>query len=141
MMSETARTILVVEDSPDEAGSVALLLTLRGHRVALAGDGEQALAYLRHHPAPSLIVLDLMMPGMDGWAFLRERKRDPALAKVPVLLCSAAARGEGPADAEELLATCDGALRKPFEPEVLDDEVRALAAPPPERPRGRALAN
>jgi cyclic di-GMP phosphodiesterase len=140
-VSDQSNVVLVVEDSPEQAGSLGLLLSLRGHQVALAGDGEQALAYLRHHPLPSLIVLDLIMPGLDGWGFLRERRREPRLLQVPVLLCSAAARGEGPADAEELIATCAGALRKPFEPEVLDEKVRALAVTPPEKPRRRAMAN
>jgi len=139
-MSDAPGAVLVVEDSPDEAGSIGLLLSLRGHQVALAGDGEQALAYLRTHPSPSLIVLDLIMPGLDGWAFLRRRRLNPRLAAVPVLVCSAAARGEGPDDAEELLADCAGALRKPFEPAALEQAVRALterAGPAP--PAGAAL--
>jgi CheY-like chemotaxis protein len=142
-MSDETGVVLVVEDSPDQAGSLGLLLSLRGHQVALAGDGEQALAYLRHHPPPSLIVLDLIMPGVDGWAFLRERRAEPRLAAVPVLVCSAAARGDGPPDGEELLADCDAALRKPIEAEALDEAVRsyAVAAPAPKfKPRYQAPA-
>jgi len=52
------------------------------------GDGAEALAYLRRAPAPSSIVLDLTMPGMDGWAFLEERNRDRALRSIPVIVLS-----------------------------------------------------
>jgi two-component system chemotaxis response regulator CheY len=125
-MSDAPRAVLVVEDSPDQAGSLGHFLVLRGHHVALAGDGEQALTYLRTHPLPRLILLDLMLPVMDGWALLRERRADPRLAAVPVLVCSGVARGDGPADREELLSGCDGALRKPVEPDALDEAVRSL---------------
>jgi CheY-like chemotaxis protein len=91
MHAAPAKTILVVED--DDASREALrdLLVDEGYAVATALNGRLALEYLRGAPAPSLILLDLLMPEMDGDAFLGERKRDPALSAIPVILMSAGA--------------------------------------------------
>jgi CheY-like chemotaxis protein len=65
------------------------LLTLEGYAPALAANGREALDYLRKQRAPELILLDLMMPVMDGWEFRQEQKRDPQIASVPVVVLSA----------------------------------------------------
>ncbi|HXT95924.1 MAG TPA: response regulator [Polyangia bacterium] len=81
--------ILLVED--DDAIRVSLAEGLResGLKVALAENGRQALELLRSEPHPSAIVLDLMLPVMDGWDFRHEQLRDPALRDIPVVIITA----------------------------------------------------
>ena len=76
--------VLVVEDYPDLRLSVALLLRLSGIPAAEVAGGAEALAYLRSHPPPRLVLLDLVMRGVDGVAFREAQLRDPDLAAVPV---------------------------------------------------------
>lgn len=68
---------------------MAELLTIEGFAAATAGNGREALAYLRTHENPDLILLDLKMPVMDGWEFRREQQRDATIANVPVVVLSA----------------------------------------------------
>lgn len=84
-----ARPILIVEDDSDLREMMEQLLTLEGYTAATAANGREALEYLRRAEAPELILLDLMMPVMDGWEFRREQERDPHLASVPVVVLSA----------------------------------------------------
>jgi CheY-like chemotaxis protein len=104
--------ILVIEDEPVARRILTGLLEQEGYALAVAEQGGQALAYLRSHPLPRLILLDLVMPYVDGWAFLRERQRLPGLSRVPVVVFSAVGGFEG-ADPLELGAY--GVLLKPFE--------------------------
>jgi CheY-like chemotaxis protein len=80
--------ILLVEDDADIRETLALLLQAIGYPVATAADGLQALRWMRAAGPPSLVLLDLMMPVMDGWTLRAEMLRDPALAGVPVVLLS-----------------------------------------------------
>jgi CheY-like chemotaxis protein len=89
--------VLIVEDNEATREALALLLQIGGYTTAEAADGREALAYLRSHEPPRLVLLDLMMPVMDGWEFLRERRKDPALAAIPVVLFTAAGGLEAPA--------------------------------------------
>lgn len=82
--------ILVVEDDPDVRDLMKLLLEVEGYHVACAENGLDALAQMRRAASPHLILLDLMMPIMDGWQFRREQKQDPVLADIPVVIISAA---------------------------------------------------
>jgi CheY-like chemotaxis protein len=110
--------VLVVDDEADIRDCLAALLKRDHHSVATAADGAQALEYLRRHPRPRLILLDLAMPGMDGWDFLHARQRRPRLRRVPVVVFSAA-----PADlAPEALALGVAAVfQKPIDlPAVLE---------------------
>jgi CheY-like chemotaxis protein len=88
------QTILIVEDDPVLSESIAELLTDAGYAVASAPNGADALAYLRSNAAPQLILLDLMMPVVDGFAFRREQLRDRTLARIPVIVLSAIWRNE-----------------------------------------------
>lgn len=83
--------ILVVEDDADIREDLADLLRDRGYRVATAGNGAEALEYLRSRCRPCMILLDLMMPVMNGWEFRRRLLADRDLAQVPVVLLSGAA--------------------------------------------------
>jgi CheY-like chemotaxis protein len=81
--------VLIVEDDADLREMMVQILSLEGVDAATATNGQEALDYLRGRDAPKVILLDLMMPVMDGWEFQRERRRDPALADVPVVVLSA----------------------------------------------------
>lgn len=84
----TKRCVLVVEDDDDVRGAMAALLELKGYRVVEAENGRAALDYLRD-ALPCLILLDLFMPEMDGWAFRAHQLQDVRLARVPVIILSA----------------------------------------------------
>jgi len=91
-MSATRQPILVIEDEPDIRDLMAEILEMAGYAVLLAAHGAQALQLLRAGNRPCLIVLDLMMPVMDGWTFCEEREKEPELARIPLLVVSAVAR-------------------------------------------------
>ena len=82
--------VLVVDDDPDIRESLAEVLEDEGYQVATAVDGRDALLKLRGPGlAPSVILLDLMMPVMSGVQFCAEKQRDPLLAPIPVVIVSA----------------------------------------------------
>jgi len=84
-------TILIIDDDPNLLESLSELLRTAGYHPVTAQDGQQALAYLQQHGPPCAIVLDLIMPGMDGWAFREAQRRDAALATVPTVIVTGAA--------------------------------------------------
>jgi CheY-like chemotaxis protein len=81
--------ILIIEDDPDVRVTLVDLLEDAGYPVDCAANGQEALDHLRRGTLPSVILLDLMMPVMDGWEFRREQRRDPRVANVPVIVLSA----------------------------------------------------
>ena len=81
--------ILVVEDNDDVREMMAVTLELEGHEVATAVNGRDALNKLHSGEKPCLILLDLMMPVMNGWEFQTELEHDPDLRDVPVVVVSA----------------------------------------------------
>lgn len=86
-------SILIVDDDLDILEVVELVLTGAGYRVLVARDGEEALRVLRGEARlPSLVLLDLMMPGMNGWDFRARQAHDPALSRVPVVVMSGAGK-------------------------------------------------
>ncbi len=87
--TETHAPILVVEDDASTRSALCDFLQLEGYRVESVSDGVEALDYVHRHRRPCLIILDLMMPRMDGWQFRSEQKRDPDLAKCRVVVVSA----------------------------------------------------
>jgi CheY-like chemotaxis protein len=113
--------ILIVEDDALTREALALLLRGAGYATVEAADGGEAVAYLRSAPPPCLILLDLMMPVMDGWQFLQARHSDPALAAPPVVVVTAAG-GISPTAARALGA--NEVFQKPVDPEQLLDAIR-----------------
>jgi len=114
--------LLIVEDDPAVTSLLEDVLGSSGYSITSTSRGEDALAEMRQH-LPDLIVLDLMLPDMNGWTFLHVREGDLELASVPVLVISAT----GPAGAAQAQAA--GApifLAKPFDIEVLRAEVERL---------------
>lgn len=92
-------TILVVDDDEDIRLAMSDTLEAEGYRVTLAADGKEALELLRGPaPKPCLILLDLMMPIMDGWGFCAAQKQDPTLVSIPVIIVSADAHVKRKAD-------------------------------------------
>ena len=97
-------TILVVDDDEMIQESIREVLADEGYQVVLAQNGQEALARLRNGDRPSLILLDLMMPVMDGWQFRAEQKRDPRLSAIPVVVITAAGSAvKGSIDADEFM--------------------------------------
>lgn len=116
-MCERDQRLLVVEDDEELLAVVSDFLQDLGFAVDRALDGTEALACLRD-PAqspPSAILLDLMMPGMNGWQFRREQLSDPLLSAIPVIVMSAAGLAGG------LLE--DALLQKPFGFRELRDKI------------------
>src|SRR5690349_16993945 len=83
------RRVLVVDDDADIRETVSLILEDEGYEVQSAQDGAAALGVLRAGPLPDVILLDLMMPVMNGWQFREQQTRDPRLAAIPVVVLSA----------------------------------------------------
>lgn len=81
-------TVLVVDDDPDLVRLMSKFLRLEGFASASAANGQEALTYLRGGGDANVILLDLRMPVMDGWAFRREQKSDPDLADIPIVVLS-----------------------------------------------------
>jgi two-component system cell cycle response regulator DivK len=112
--------VLIGEDEPDNQVIMQTVVeALVGARAEVAGDGLAVLASVERE-RPRMILLDLMMPGLDGFEVTRQLKADPATASIPIVAISALAR---PDDREAALAAgCDDFVRKPFEL----DELEAL---------------
>jgi CheY-like chemotaxis protein len=85
--------VLIVEDDDDLRDGLAELLQDEGHAVQTASNGREALDFLSSHPAPCIILLDLMMPVMNGEQFRCAQLADPALSSVPVVVLTASHDG------------------------------------------------
>jgi CheY-like chemotaxis protein len=119
-------TLLVVDDDPSILRLLELSLAAEGYRVLTAPDGDTGLARIPEHP--DLVILDVMMPRVDGLEVLRRLRADPdpATAAIPVLLLSARATAS---DIEKgRAAGADGHLGKPFDQEALLERVASLLA-------------
>lgn len=115
--------ILIVEDERDIAELIAFNLKRAGFEISLAHDGIEGLeAALRERP--DLIVLDLMLPGRDGFSVFRELKRDPRTHAIPVIMLTARAQTED--RIQGLEAGADDYLTKPFSPKELMLRVQAV---------------
>lgn len=129
-------TVLVADDEPDIRELVRLNLALDGHDVLLAANGNEAIG-MAVDARPDCVVLDVMMPGRDGWQVLEELKTfaDPTIAHIPVILLTARVR-----DVDRIRGGIEGAIRyltKPFSPADLRHEVKAALAGEPEPQKRR----
>jgi CheY-like chemotaxis protein len=118
----TAKRVLVVDDDEDIRDSLADALRECGYSVEVAVHGRDALTKLQDGVQPAIILLDLMMPVMDGWQFRTEQLQDPKLAGIPVIIISAAGANPGVPE-----GTC-AYLRKPFSLKDLLREIERYSS-------------
>lgn len=119
------RTVLVVDDDPSVLAMIAMALASEGFVVRRAATGDDALAAIADDP-PDVVVLDVMMPGLDGREVTRRLRSDPRTRDLPVVICSALAR-----DDDQWQAWTAGAnsfVAKPFEFDALVAEVNDVLA-------------
>jgi CheY-like chemotaxis protein len=122
-----AKLILIVEDDLDVSRLLAEILEAEGYRTATAANGCEALNHLRKNSHyPDLILLDMMMPVMDGWKFREEQQKLPALASIPVLTVTA----DGDARGKAASIQAAGYLSKPLQIDSLLDEVERICGLP-----------
>jgi len=120
-----AARILVAEDDADNRRIVVKILTVEGHETLEAADGRTTVELVRRE-RPDLILLDLAMPGMDGWEAARRLKADPETADIPIIALTAfAMRGD---EERARQAGCDAYLSKPCRPQTIRDVVRQFLA-------------
>ncbi len=117
--SELPKRILVVEDEPSVADLIEAVLAGEGYTVAIARDGAQGLMLARDW-RPDLILMDIMLPAVDGTTAIRRLKSDPETADVPIVAMSA---GRTLRNQSEELADADAALAKPFDIDALLAQV------------------
>jgi CheY-like chemotaxis protein len=117
-VTERRTSVLIVEDDEDIRESLGDALELDGYDVAAAENGWEALRLLRSGLAPDVILLDLVMPVMNGWQFRKAQLADPEIMHIPVVVVSASAPGD---------ACPDRHLPKPFGIDDLLSTVSSLA--------------
>ena len=119
-----ATRVLIVEDEPNIVESLSFVLRRGGYEVASVLDGAAALAHLRSTPT-DLLILDLMLPGLNGFEVLKQIKSDPTLEALPVLILTAKGQSQDRRLAEEI--GTDAFMTKPFSNRELMEAVRRLA--------------
>ena len=126
MVATRPADILCIEDDAEMIELIRLILEQQGYTVRGFTSGLEGLEAARER-VPDLVLLDLMMPQMDGWEVLRSFRRDPALRKTPVVLVTAKAQS-----IDKMLglhvARADGYITKPFGPQELQEKVAAVLA-------------
>lgn len=122
---DAGKSILIVEDEELIRRAIQMVLEWEGYEVLCVNNGQEALDLLRSGRRPSLIVLDLMMPVLDGQQFREEQLRDPTIASIPVIVVSAASFADS--------VQADHLVRKPFEVRELLVAIRELVAQPDAR--------
>jgi CheY-like chemotaxis protein len=122
-MNQALKTIMVVEDEPDIQLITRLSLELGGYEVRVYGSGAEAVQAAAAY-APDLVLLDLMMPGMDGRATMDALRKLPHLAATPVVFLTAITQGQTRQDL--LRRGARDIIIKPIEPTALLEQVRAI---------------
>jgi CheY-like chemotaxis protein len=112
--------ILIIEDNEQNRYLVTFILESRGYRVIQATNGREGIA-LAEQTEPALILLDIQLPGMDGYAVARELRSNPAFDQVPIVAVTSYAMV---GDQEQILASgCNGYIEKPIDPKTFVDDV------------------
>lgn len=117
------RKVLVVDDSPTDRYVLTTILERNGFAVDTAGSGEEAMQRLRTD-RPELVLLDVVMPGQNGYQVTRQIARDPSLRDVPVMMCSVKSQ-----ETDRIWALCQGAcdyIVKPVDPDELLAKISAI---------------
>jgi DNA-binding response OmpR family regulator len=127
-MAVAGRRVLCIEDHPEMIDLIRLVLRRQGFVVEGALGGREGLRIMREHP-PDLVLLDLMMPEMDGWEVYRQIRADETLKEIPVIAVTAKAQS-----IDRILglhiAGMDGFVTKPFQlDELISNVERVLSGP------------
>jgi CheY-like chemotaxis protein len=120
---QTTSTVLIVDDEPVGRETMEALLVGRGYHLVFASNGSEALAQAIHH-APDLILLDVMMPGMDGYEVCRRLRSDPLLAEVPIVMVTAL--DDQDSRLQGIEAGADDFISKPFHRAELRARVQTI---------------
>jgi len=118
-----AKKILIVDDEPELLDFAAMRVKSFGYDAITAVNGENALTILQT-TTPDLILLDVMMPGRDGYEICNEIKSDPKLAKIPIVLFTAKPQQKERLKANYEFIAADDYILKPFEPEDLLAKIK-----------------
>lgn len=111
------KRILIIEDDANIRDVMKMALEFDGYSVATAKDGKEGLRELAENPHPDLILLDLMMPIMNGWEFVEAKKSDPTIKAIPVVVVSAYSE-------KAKIIECKAFVEKPLELETLLKAVK-----------------
>lgn len=115
-------SLLIIDDDLDLANTLAEVLGGEGYEVSTVSQSSTALEHLHGHAPPDLILLDLMMPQVDGWQVCNQLRAEPDLARIPVILMTAASNLKLPLPEHPRVV-----VRKPFVLEDLVDQIERLA--------------
>jgi DNA-binding response OmpR family regulator len=125
-VDNTGKTIVHIEDEPEMVDLVKLILGRKGYQVIGATGGQEGLDNIREH-VPDLVLLDLMMPDVEGWDVFQQLRADDALKHIPVIVVTAKAQ-----NIDKVLglhiAKVDDYISKPFSPQELVDSIEKVLA-------------
>ncbi len=121
MVSKTKKLILCIEDEPEMIDLIRLIIGRHGFEVRGAAGGKEGLESIRKEP-PDLILLDLMMPDMDGWEVYQQMKADEAIKNIPVIVVTAKAQSIDKVLGLHI-AKVDDYISKPFSPQELLNSI------------------
>ena len=123
-MIEESRRIVYIEDEPEMIDLVRLILSRKGYEVIGANGGREGLDKVRQN-IPDLILLDLMMPDLDGWDVYQQIKADDSTKEIPVIVVTAKAQSIDKVLGLHI-AKVDDYISKPFSPQELVDSVEKI---------------
>lgn len=115
-------TVLVIDDQPHNGELFADIVRLMGHQAILATRADEGIALMRQH-RPTLVVMDIMLPEMDGWEASRLIKADPDIRHIPIIAITAAEIAE--VEEKVRASGCDDYIPKPFTPAGFMNKLRA----------------
>lgn len=124
MADEITRTVVCVEDEPEMIDLIRLILSRKGFEIIGADGGKKGLEAIKEH-TPDLVLLDLMMPDMDGWEVYQQIKSDEATRDIPVIVVTAKAQSIDKVLGLHI-AKVDDYIPKPFSPQELLDSVEQV---------------
>ena len=120
-----SKRVLIAEDEPHIVESLSFVLSRAGYEVASAGDGEAAFARLSE-ARPDVVILDVMLPRMNGFDLLRRLRADPDFSGLPVIMLTAKGQNQDRRTAEDIGA--DAFITKPFSNRDVVEQVRRLVS-------------
>lgn len=120
-MAENTQVVVCIEDEPDMIDLIQVILEPKGYKVIGADGGKKGLAAVRKHQ-PDLVLLDLMMPDMDGWEVYQQLKADQQTQQIPVIVVTAKAQSIDKVLGLHI-AKVDDYITKPFSPQDLLDSI------------------